>query len=223
VLDVGFGDNEFLMNLKEKGHAGVLVGVDNEHLVREAKFKGSDSFGIDLRPGDACNLDFDDDSFDMVTAFFMLYHTDVDKALDEMHRVIKPGGKLVAATSSDLNKRNQRIFEKIIAAELGIEPPPPFNERFNSSDALEILERYFNKPEILVDQFGHIPIDNDKKLIEYIDSIVSMKQAFQPMPSFTELTEAIEKTVLPIIQKQIDKKGAFNEFMHRTVYVCGKL
>jgi SAM-dependent methyltransferase len=52
-----------------------------------------------FREIDAQEIPFEDEKFDVVIANFMLYHVpDRPKALSEIKRVLKPGGKLVAAT-----------------------------------------------------------------------------------------------------------------------------
>ncbi|MGH3474221.1 MAG: class I SAM-dependent methyltransferase [Aeromicrobium sp.] len=51
---------------------------------------------VDLREGDAHELEFADASFDSVVCTFSLCNIpDVDRALGEMHRVLRPGGKLI--------------------------------------------------------------------------------------------------------------------------------
>jgi SAM-dependent methyltransferase len=48
---------------------------------------------------DAQSIPFDNDSFDTVIANHMLYHVpDLDRALAEIHRVLRPGGRLYAST-----------------------------------------------------------------------------------------------------------------------------
>ena len=51
---------------------------------------------------DAQSIPFEDETFDMVIANFMLYHVpDRAKAIAEIKRVLKPGGHLIAATVGD--------------------------------------------------------------------------------------------------------------------------
>jgi ubiquinone/menaquinone biosynthesis C-methylase UbiE len=53
---------------------------------------------VDLREGDAHELPFPDESFDSVVCTFSLCNIpDVDRALAEMKRVLKPGGRLLLA------------------------------------------------------------------------------------------------------------------------------
>ncbi len=57
--------------------------------------------GVSLVAGDALRLPFADASFDAVTISFGLRNTqDVDVALRELHRVTKPGGRLVVCEFS---------------------------------------------------------------------------------------------------------------------------
>jgi demethylmenaquinone methyltransferase/2-methoxy-6-polyprenyl-1,4-benzoquinol methylase len=57
--------------------------------------------GVELVAGDALSLPFADDSFDAVTISFGLRNTsDVDRALAEMLRVTRPGGRLVVCEFS---------------------------------------------------------------------------------------------------------------------------
>lgn len=53
------------------------------------------SVPVSLQFGDACDLPFEDESFDTITAAFGLRNTtDMTKALQEMRRVSKPGGTM---------------------------------------------------------------------------------------------------------------------------------
>lgn len=50
--------------------------------------------------GDVPELPFADDEFDVTVAAWMLYHVpEVDQALAELARVLRPGGRLVAVTN----------------------------------------------------------------------------------------------------------------------------
>jgi ubiquinone/menaquinone biosynthesis C-methylase UbiE len=58
--------------------------------------------GIDARQADICYLPFDDGSFDVVYAGWMLYHVrDLERALNEVRRVLRPGGTFVAVTNGN--------------------------------------------------------------------------------------------------------------------------
>ena len=105
ILDIGGGAGYYSFWLQEKGHNVSLVDLSphNIELVR----KHAQVTGVNLKKvetGDAVNLPFSDDQFDMVLLLGPLYHlTDRDerkKALTEAKRVLKPKGILLAAVIS---------------------------------------------------------------------------------------------------------------------------
>jgi ubiquinone/menaquinone biosynthesis C-methylase UbiE len=55
-------------------------------------------------------LPFPDDAFDVAVANHMLYYVDRDRALPEIRRVLRPGGRLVATTNGEDNMREVRAL-----------------------------------------------------------------------------------------------------------------
>lgn len=97
VLEVGCGTG--VMAEKINALPGVtLIATDfSERLVELTSARG-----VDARRADICYLPFDDASFDVVYAGWMLYHVrDLERALNEVRRVLKPGGTFVAVTNGN--------------------------------------------------------------------------------------------------------------------------
>ncbi len=96
VLEVGGGEGELAERVVNELGADV-VGIDqSERMIEIQRSKG-----IDARLGDVQHLPFDDGEFDVALAAWMLYHVpDLHSALGELSRVLKLGGRLVAATSA---------------------------------------------------------------------------------------------------------------------------
>ncbi len=118
VLDVGMGDGSLLREyVLGGGHHGMMVGVDSsEDMVYQAQMiSASRNEPIEFMNMSAEDLQFDDNSFDTAFAMFVLYHTNTQKALSELKRVVRSDGKIVIATSGHLNKFRHRAFEKKIA------------------------------------------------------------------------------------------------------------
>ena len=67
---------------------------------RKAAAKGID---VNFRQMDAHRLDFEDNSFDVVFGFGILHHLDYEMALDEIHRVLRPGGVMIFNEPLDVN------------------------------------------------------------------------------------------------------------------------
>jgi SAM-dependent methyltransferase len=97
VLEVGCGTG--VMAERINALPGVtLVAID--HSARFVELTAAR--GVDARQGDICYLPFDDDSFDVVYAGWMLYHVrDLERAVNEVRRVLRPGGTFVAVTNGD--------------------------------------------------------------------------------------------------------------------------
>ena len=90
--------------------------------------------GVDARQADICYLPFDDGSFDVVYAGWMLYHVrDLERALNEVRRVLRPGGTFVAATNG-----NDHVAD--LRAEAG---GRPVITQFSSETGESVLRRRF--------------------------------------------------------------------------------
>ena len=61
------------------------------------------SFPVEHYLMDANNLTFEDASFDIVFGGAILHHLDVEKSIGHIHRVLKPGGKLVFLEPLNMN------------------------------------------------------------------------------------------------------------------------
>jgi ubiquinone/menaquinone biosynthesis C-methylase UbiE len=147
VLEVGGGEGELGERvLRELGVE--LVGVDqSERMVELQRARG-----IDARVGDVMRLPFADAEFDVAVAAWMLYHVrDVDRALGELARVLRPGGRLVAVTNSTQHLRE--------LTDLGGLEPLMRGSSFTSERAPELLGRHFARVERR-DAYGWLTFDD---------------------------------------------------------------
>ncbi len=93
VLDLGCGEGQIARALAGQG-AGRVVGVDPTHaqVVEAAAHGGAVAYGI----ADAAALPFADAAFDAVLACLVFEHiTTIDRAVEEVARVLRPGGRFV--------------------------------------------------------------------------------------------------------------------------------
>jgi SAM-dependent methyltransferase len=99
VLEVGCGRGELAERLADELAADVIALDQSERMVELTRARG-----IDAVVGDVEALPFADETFGCAVAAWMLYHVpDVDLALAELARVLRPGGRLVAVTNGDRN------------------------------------------------------------------------------------------------------------------------
>jgi SAM-dependent methyltransferase len=99
VLEVGCGPGSLLRWLVGSKKVARIVGADiNEYLLGEARDQASrEGVGdsIDVRHGNAEDLPFPDESFDVTFSSTVMEEVDADRMLAEMIRVTRPGGKVV--------------------------------------------------------------------------------------------------------------------------------
>lgn len=99
VLDVGCGAGEIAERIAREIGADVVALDASQRMVDLTRERG-----VEAVLGDIQALPFDDGSFDCVIAGWVLYHV-VDRAtaIAECARVLRPGGRFVAATLADDN------------------------------------------------------------------------------------------------------------------------
>ena len=98
ILEIGCGNGLFVRSLAEAvGSTGKACGIDlSEDQVSAARVNCAGLSNVELQIANALTLPFARDSFDAATTIHTLeYIDDVPRALAEMHRVLKPGGRLV--------------------------------------------------------------------------------------------------------------------------------
>jgi ubiquinone/menaquinone biosynthesis C-methylase UbiE len=99
-LELGCGTGFFTLNLKLAGvlDEGHVTDLSPGMVAVAERNAASLGFQVQGRVADAERLPYDDDSFDLVIGHAVLHHIpDVELALREVLRVLKPGGRFVFA------------------------------------------------------------------------------------------------------------------------------
>jgi SAM-dependent methyltransferase len=165
ILELGCGEGELAERLGRETSAELIAIDQSPRMVELAQARG-----VDARVGRAEELDFEAESFDCVVAAWMLYHVEqLDRALGEITRVLRPKGRFVAVT-------NGRDHMKELYELTGRDRIP---SRFTAEDADEILPRHFGRIERR-DAHGWIVFPDAHAAQVYVSSLVALEGARVP-------------------------------------------
>lgn len=104
VLDVGCGAGQVIIEMAYLGAncTGLDAAKDKIRLINQVR----DDYKLNVTGvwDDACNLPFDDETFDVVMSYEFFEHvTDIDLTMKEQIRVLRSGGRLVIEQANFLN------------------------------------------------------------------------------------------------------------------------
>lgn len=102
VLDVGCGPGNYTRYIAEAVPRGMVVGIDPSRamIAAAARTEEGRERNVAYVRGDGANLPFDDSVFDAASCVGALHMVEEPmSALDEIVRVVKPGGRLVLVTT----------------------------------------------------------------------------------------------------------------------------
>ncbi|MGB1009377.1 MAG: methyltransferase domain-containing protein [Thiolinea sp.] len=123
VLDVGCGTAFLAREMAALvGGQGRVVGIDNsDDMLAVGRERCNDLPQIELKQAAADQIPAADNSFDVVTCTqVLLYVPDLDAALSELYRVLKPGGR-IAIVETDwrgvvINSSDDVLSRRILSA-----------------------------------------------------------------------------------------------------------
>lgn len=137
---------------------------------------------------DAQSIPYPDETFDMVIANHMLYHVpDRPKAIAEICRVLKPGGRLVATTVGDHHMEELNMWLRQVTKDpaFALFPLP-----FTLESGLAELRPYFRQVEMRRYE-DNLRITEIEPLIAYIHSSIRGKEFSQA--KLAELRSNLER------------------------------
>lgn len=115
ILEIGFGGGLSTQLASEKAINGFVAGIDHSSImVQSASKRNSDAIKagrMELRTGDVASIPYPDQTFDIVFSLHSIYFwVDPIKCINELRRVLKPGG-LLAITIQPKNRWRKEQIE----------------------------------------------------------------------------------------------------------------
>lgn len=168
VLELGCGTGSMW-----RGHLDALEGCElllsdlSEGMLDVARRNLGERRGLSCALIDIQDIPFPDGSFDIVIANMMLYHVpDLDRALSEVRRVLKPGGAFYCATFGE-HGHNWHI-----ARMLGI--PTEISASFTLQNGEDRLKPFFGNIR-RIDREDALAVTDVDDLVDYIVSTESIR------------------------------------------------
>jgi ubiquinone/menaquinone biosynthesis C-methylase UbiE len=143
VLDVGCGTGIVArLAAGRAGAGGSVVGLDlNDGMLAVARRAAPE---VEWRRGDAVDLPLPDDAFDVVVCqFALMFFTDRERAIREMHRVARPGGRVVVSVWDHLHRNPAfEALSDLAEARFGAEVATVLRAPFSAGDPAPLVAAF---------------------------------------------------------------------------------
>ena len=209
VLDVGTGPGSYFEPLVARIPDGQLIAGDLSLGMARRASQHELAHQIKIFNGDVQALPFADGTFDVALANHMLYHVpDVERAIAELRRVLKPDGILIAATNSEYNMVE---FDQLIARACLV-------LRINRTEIEKMILsmhellsgfRLENGPTLLAQHFfavercdlpAALVFQSPQPIVDYVESMRALREPYLP-PAVT--WEAMMKALGDWLQQRM--------------------
>lgn len=152
ILDVACGAGKQIISFYDAldGNCEITGGDVSQELLDQAR---EETAKRKMKDVEIIELDFnkpfpiEDNQFDLVSCCFAIYYAqDIPFTIQEMHRVLKPGGRLF--TTGPMPENKQLFYDVIREATQNKPiPPMPGSSRYNF-EIRETIENLFSKTEV---------------------------------------------------------------------------
>jgi SAM-dependent methyltransferase len=181
ILDVGCGPGSWYNTLKTKVPNAQYTGID-----LHAGMLQNHPYAQGTLVGDAQYLPFPDHSFDVLMANHMMFHVpDIDRAIQEFRRVLKPDGIFLSTTNSVHNMPELQVLIRRAVTLLvppgttHIQVPLPSSDRFTLETGTRMLSRYF-QGVVRYDLPGMLVFPSVEPVMAYLESTRSVREPQLP-------------------------------------------
>jgi ubiquinone/menaquinone biosynthesis C-methylase UbiE len=209
ILDVGCGAGKqcFIFNQASAGEADITGGDVSQELLEKARHE-NEAQGADIRFIDLDfnkRFPFEDNQFDLLSACFTIYYAaDIPFTIREMHRVLKPGGRLF--TTGPMPENKLLFYDIIKEATQKSIPPMPGSSRYGSK-ILDTIKSTFSSVEVHIFE-NPLTFETAEPFLEYTRASLSedrrlWKDLFQGKEGFERVMEQIIK----VAENRVSQEG----------------
>lgn len=103
ILELGSNTWTYWIKYKFIPNNLTCINISEKELKKGMEKTEDAKFNVDFKIMDANKLDFPDNSFDFVIGGAILHHLDIEQAISEVSRVLKPGGKILFQEPLNIN------------------------------------------------------------------------------------------------------------------------
>ncbi len=175
LLEIGCGIGVDSIQLARCGFDVTAVYLTESAIDVARAFSEARDVRIDFRVSNAEKLEFGDKSFDVVYSFGVLHHTpQIEKAVAEVHRVLKPGGTayLMLYHRNSLVNLIHRLFRLPYESPRNLEDRCPVVYTFTRRAAADLFKA-FSRVEVHTDYpftygFRHVVFGLPKSLLHFL-------------------------------------------------------
>jgi ubiquinone/menaquinone biosynthesis C-methylase UbiE len=200
ILELGCGNGVLWQRNINSIREGwdIILSDFSEGMLQSAK-QNIDIERIKYKIIDIQDIPYENESFDIIIARHMLYHVpDIDKALSEVKRLLKPKGRFYVSTNGREHMRELvrlvRDYDKDISFD-----PEKLAVRFGVENGAEILYKHFNN--VTLEEFnGQIIVDEAEPIVSYVTSVINARKTISAKHGLEDFYK--------YVQAEIDKQGA---------------
>jgi ubiquinone/menaquinone biosynthesis C-methylase UbiE len=184
VLEIGCGAGVDLLQFARAGAEVAARDLTENAVFLASKNLNREGYSGDIRQGNAEALDFSDETFDVVYSHGVLHHTvDTEKAIAEVHRVLKPGGEAIIMLYNRVSWFNFVAWLSGTNVEHK-DQDAPIIRKYTTSECRSLFSR-FGSVSIHVDRFPKRTVKHDNLFAKLNDYLL--------VPFFEILPDAIRR------------------------------
>ncbi len=213
VCELGFGSGWFLDEMLTSFTEIRLHGLDMSHPAVTGARRQFGS-GVRVMLGDMERLPFANAAFDVITTNWTLYFMrDIDGALAEMRRCIRPGGLFVTATvAPDHMIEFDDLAAEAVRRTLGRERDPDIAFRFDTTTGMPHMRSAFENVELR--EYGGVMVLTD------IATTMILWPGYGPQLTDPAEDAAASAEFERLVTDRIARDGSFHLTRHDGVFVA---